>query len=84
MANPSPSQVMLRDRFERVISLASPLLDGLLSVGDRISRIAGPQDEYYPVRPAGEAFELIPAVRPVLEADREAAERSTAATGDAE
>jgi len=34
-----------------VIGLAAPFLDLLLGVGDRISRIAEPQDyEYYPVR----------------------------------
>ncbi len=39
-------------RAERVIGIAAPFLDLLLAVGDRISRIAEPQDhEYYPVRP---------------------------------
>jgi hypothetical protein len=34
-----------------VIGLAAPLLDVVLAVGDRISRIAEPEDyEYYPVR----------------------------------
>ena len=37
-------------RTERLIELASPLLDGILRVGERISRIAEPTDhEYYPV-----------------------------------
>ena len=39
------------ERAETVIGLAAPFLDLLLAVGDRISRIAEPQDyEYYPVR----------------------------------
>ncbi len=34
-----------------MIGLAAPLLDVVLAVGDRISRIAEPEDyEYYPVR----------------------------------
>jgi hypothetical protein len=38
-------------RTERLIELASPVLDGILRVGERISRIAEPTDhEYYPVR----------------------------------
>ena len=38
-------------RAETVIGIAAPFLDLLLAVGDRISRIAEPQDyEYYPVR----------------------------------
>ncbi|CAN5416886.1 hypothetical protein BH10ACT11_BH10ACT11_09880 [soil metagenome] len=84
MPNSSPSQVILRDRVEGLISLVSPLLDGLLSVGDRVSRVVGREDEYYPVRPAGEAFELVPAVRPVLNADVEAERDASARTGDSE
>ncbi len=50
-----------------MIGVAAPFLDLLLAVGDRISRIAEPQDyEYYPVR----ADELT------------AEERPKAATGD--
>ncbi len=38
-------------RTERLIELAAPALDALLRVGDRISRMAEPEDhEYYPVR----------------------------------
>jgi uncharacterized protein (DUF58 family) len=41
----------VRGRFETAISLAAPLLDLVLAVGDRVSRIAEPVDyEYYPVR----------------------------------
>ena len=63
MANPTPQQQALRARFERLIGLAAPALDLLLAAGDRLSHIVGPEDEYYPVRSAGEAFELGPAGR---------------------
>ena len=50
----TPAQRRNRERVERLIGIAAPFLDLLLAVGDRISRIAEPQDhEYYPVR-AGE------------------------------
>jgi hypothetical protein len=50
----TPGQQRTRHRVERVIGLAAPFLDVVLAVGDRISRIAEPEDhEYYPVR-AGE------------------------------
>lgn len=75
MANPTPAQIARRDRFEVVIGLFAPLFDGILAIGERVSRIAGPEDEYYPIRPAGEAFELMPAVRPVLLADQELEEQ---------
>ena len=40
-----------RDRFETVISAAAPLLDLMLAVGDRVSKLLEPKDyEYYPVR----------------------------------
>jgi hypothetical protein len=36
---------------ETLIGIAAPFLDLLLAVGERISRIAEPEDyEYYPVR----------------------------------
>jgi hypothetical protein len=54
----TPQQIARRERVESVIHLAAPLLDLVLSVGERISRIAGPKDEYYPIRSATEAFEL--------------------------
>lgn len=55
MANLTPSQRATRARFEGLISLAAPLLDVVLGVGERISRIAEPTDhEYYPIRPGGE------------------------------
>ncbi len=53
----------MRERFEGVIALAAPVLDLLLAAGDRLSRSVGPEDEYYPIRPPGEAFELSPVAR---------------------
>lgn len=58
MAPLTPEQVRLRERFEGLISLCAPFLDAVLAVGDRISRIAGPDDDYIPIRAPGEAFEL--------------------------
>ena len=47
----TPAQQRTRHRVERVIGLAAPFLDVVLAVGDRISRMAEPEDyEYYPVR----------------------------------
>ena len=54
----TPQQIARRERVESVIRLAAPVLDLVLSVGERISRVAGPKDEYYPIRSATEAFEL--------------------------
>jgi hypothetical protein len=64
VANPTPRQVRTRERFEALIGLAAPFLDLVLSAGDRLSRVAGPEDEYYPIRPPGERFELSPVARP--------------------
>ena len=51
MAELEPGQQQKRDHFESAISAVSPLLDLVLAVGDRISRIAEPTDyEYYPIR----------------------------------
>ena len=60
MANPTPQQQALRARFERLIGLAAPALDLVLAAGDRLSRLVGAEDEYYPIRSAGETFELGP------------------------
>lgn len=50
----TPSQLRTRARVETVIGVAAPFLDLVLAIGDRISRVAEPEDyEYYPVR-AGE------------------------------
>jgi hypothetical protein len=34
------------------------VLDLVLATGDRISRVAGADDDYYPIRAPGEAFSL--------------------------
>jgi hypothetical protein len=64
MARWTPEQVRMRERFESVIALLAPALDLVLAAGDRVSRIVGPEDEYYPIRPPGEAFKLEPAAPP--------------------
>lgn len=60
MARLTPEQLRRRDRIEALIALAAPVLDGVLAVSDRISRVLGPESDYYPIRPASEAFELPP------------------------
>ena len=60
VADLTPGQQRTRRRMETVIGLAAPFLDLVLAAGDRISRIAEPNDyEYYPVR-AGELREELP------------------------
>lgn len=60
----TPAQQRTRRRVETVIGLAAPVLDLVLAVGDRISRLAEPKDyEYYPVR-AGELREETPVAAP--------------------
>jgi hypothetical protein len=47
----TPAQQRNRERVEALIGIAAPLLDLVLAVGDRISRVAEPREyEYYPVR----------------------------------
>ena len=54
VANLTPGQIAMQQRFERLIGAAAPFLDSVLGVGERISRIAEPTDhEYYPIRPGG-------------------------------
>jgi hypothetical protein len=73
VADLTPGQQRTRRRVETVIGLAAPLLDLVLAAGDRISRIAEPNDyEYYPVR-AGELREELP---------RESSRLKPAETGD--
>ena len=55
---PTPRQQRTRARFETVIGLASPLLDLVLATGDRISRTLGADDDYIPIRPSSDRFEL--------------------------
>jgi hypothetical protein len=60
VAELSDRQRATRARFESLIGAAAPLLDIVLGVGERISRIAEPTDhEYYPVR-AGSQRRLRP------------------------
>jgi hypothetical protein len=55
----TPEQRMRQHRFERLIGLVAPALDLLLVAGDRSSRILQPgESDYYPIRPAAEAFTL--------------------------
>jgi len=54
---PTPQQLRTRARFESVIGLAAPFLDLVLMAGERVSRIAGRNDDYVPIR-AGERLEL--------------------------
>jgi hypothetical protein len=47
-----------RERVESLIGLAAPVLDFVLLIGDRISRVVEPEDhEYYPARPLAEPSE---------------------------
>jgi len=55
----TPQQRIWQGRFEGLLGLAAPALDLLLTVGDRASRLLLADDpDYYPIRPAAEAFEL--------------------------
>ncbi len=67
MAPPTPRQQRLRDRFESLIGLAAPLLDGVLAVGERVSRVVGREDDYMPVRAGADRVEL---TATSVEADR--------------
>jgi hypothetical protein len=55
---PTPVQQQRRDRVEGLIGLAAPFLDLMLAAGDRFSRLVSPDDDYTPIRPPSEAFEL--------------------------
>jgi hypothetical protein len=60
----TPQQRIWRARVETAIRLAAPVLDLVLSVGDRVSRtLASGDSDYYPIRAPGEAFELGPVSR---------------------
>jgi hypothetical protein len=66
VARLTPQQQATRSRVEGLIAIAEPLLNALLAVGERVSRVAEPTDhEYYPIRPGGqrvldgEAAELV-------------------------
>lgn len=52
MAQLTPQQRRTRERTEALIRLMQPGLNVILAVGERISRIAEPDDvDYYPARP---------------------------------
>lgn len=54
MASLTPGQARTRARVETLIRVMAPALNVVLAAGERISRIAEPEDsEYYPVRSAG-------------------------------
>ena len=56
MAQLTPSQLRTRQRIEGLIRLASPALDLVLAVGERVSKIVEPEDvEYYPPRVSRES-----------------------------
>ena len=58
----TPRQRIWSNRVEALIGVAAPVLDLVLSAGDRVSRALAPGDsDYYPIRPPAEAFELAPA-----------------------
>jgi hypothetical protein len=55
---PSGTNPVVLRRVERVIALFAPMLDLLLAVGDRVSRVLEPDDPYYAparMRRAGES-----------------------------
>jgi hypothetical protein len=55
MAQLTPDQLRMRERFESVIRLAAPGLNLMLAAGERLSRLVEPDDpDYYPPRTAAE------------------------------
>jgi hypothetical protein len=51
MAQLTPDQRRMRERFESVIRLAAPALNIVLAAGERLSRLVEPDDpDYYPPR----------------------------------
>jgi hypothetical protein len=58
MPPPTPQQQLRRRRFETLIAVAAPVLDLVLATGDRVSKVAGAEDDYYPIRAPGDAFSL--------------------------
>jgi hypothetical protein len=55
VAPPTPEQLRRREQVESLIRIMAPALNVVLAVGERISKLAGPEDvEYYPPRAAHE------------------------------
>jgi len=51
MAKLNPAQVRNRERVESLIRLATPAMNLMLAVGERLSRVVEPDDpEYVPAR----------------------------------
>ncbi len=58
MAPLTPDELRTRERVETLIRLASPALNLVLAVGERVSRLVEPDDqEYYPPRASAPAAE---------------------------
>jgi len=74
----TPQQVARRERIEGLIGLAAPFLDLVLAAGDRLSKALGRDDDYYPIRSAGEAFSLPGSGPPAAEDDPPAGSSSDA------
>jgi hypothetical protein len=57
----NPQQQRRRDQVESVLRLASPVLDLVLAVGDRVSRVIAPSDEGgMAIAAGGERLRLAP------------------------
>lgn len=54
----TPAQQLRRGRIESLIRVAAPFLDLMLAAGDRVARLVSPSDDYTPIRPPSEVFEL--------------------------
>jgi hypothetical protein len=63
MPGPTARQLRIRARFESLIGLGAPLFDLVLVAGERVSRIAGSEDDYIPIRASSDRLELGPARR---------------------
>ena len=62
-------QLRTRARFEAVIGLAAPLLDLVLATGERVSRLAGGDEEPLPIPPASDRLELAAGRGPSAQSD---------------
>ena len=58
MAPLTPDELRTRERVEALIKVASPALNLVLAIGERVSRLVEPEDnEYYPPRTSAPAAE---------------------------
>ena len=69
MSPSTPEQVRRRAGFERLIALIAPFLDLTLAAGERVSRLAGDEDDYLPIRSAAERVELGGSTRRALQGE---------------